>query len=134
MHWVSVDIVAKVFQFSEFYGTPQLRNAQSLLCWIEVGFVVFFVSFVLLLRKNRGTHFSYENYFHRNLDAKKGWRKRIYLLKVNNRNTRTRCEICSKLTIKTPEWRQYRRSGVFIVNFEHISHFVLMFLLLTLNM
>ena len=24
----------------------------------------------------------------------------IYLLKVNNRNTRTRCEICSKLTIK----------------------------------
>ena len=26
----------------------------------------------------------------------------IYLLKVKNRNTRTRCEICSKLTIKTP--------------------------------
>ena len=26
----------------------------------------------------------------------------IYLLKVNDRNTRTRCEICSKLTIKTP--------------------------------
>ena len=24
----------------------------------------------------------------------------IYLLKANNRNTRTRCEICSKLTIK----------------------------------
>ena len=29
----------------------------------------------------------------------------IYLLKVNNRNTRTRCEICSKLTIKIPERR-----------------------------
>ena len=29
----------------------------------------------------------------------------IYLLKVNNRNTRTRCEICSKLTIKTSERR-----------------------------
>ena len=27
----------------------------------------------------------------------------IYLLKVNNRNTRTRCEICLKLTIKTPK-------------------------------
>ena len=27
----------------------------------------------------------------------------IYLLKVNNINTRARCEICSKLTIKTPE-------------------------------
>ena len=26
----------------------------------------------------------------------------IYLLKVNNRNTRTKCEICSKLTTKTP--------------------------------
>ena len=25
----------------------------------------------------------------------------IYLIKVNNRNTRTRCEICSKLTIMT---------------------------------
>ena len=26
-----------------------------------------------------------------------------------------------KLTIKTPEWRHWRRSGVFIVNFEHFS-------------
>ena len=41
--------------------------------------------------------------------------------KVNNRNTRTRCEICSKLTIKIPERRQWRRSGIFVVNFEHIS-------------
>ena len=52
----------------------------------------------------------------------------IYLLKVNNRDTRTRCKVCSKLTIK----RHWRRSGVFIVNFEYISHFVLVFLLLTL--
>ena len=29
----------------------------------------------------------------------------IYMFKVNNRNSRTRCEICSKLTIKTPERR-----------------------------
>ena len=55
------------------------------------------------------------------------------MFKVNNRNTRTRCEICLKLTIKTPERRQLRRSGVLIVNFEHNSHFVLVFLLLTLN-
>ena len=27
----------------------------------------------------------------------------IYLFKVNNTNTRKKCEICSKLTIKTPE-------------------------------
>ena len=58
----------------------------------------------------------------------------IHLLKINNRNTRTRCEICSKLTIKTPERRHWRRSGVFIVNFEHISDPVLVFLLLTLSM
>ena len=58
----------------------------------------------------------------------------IYLLKVNNRNTKTRCEICSKLTIKTPERRKWRRSGVFVVNLEHISHLVAVFLLLTLNM
>ena len=32
----------------------------------------------------------------------------IYLFKVNNRNTRARCEICSKLTINTPERRQWR--------------------------
>ena len=30
----------------------------------------------------------------------------IYLLKVNNRNTRTKCEICSKLTVKIPERRR----------------------------
>ena len=41
----------------------------------------------------------------------------IYLFKVSNRNTRTRCEICSKLTIKASE-----------------RHLVLVFLLLTLNM
>ena len=57
----------------------------------------------------------------------------IYLLKVNNRNTRTRCEICSKLTIKTSERRHWRRFGIFIVNFEHISHVVLVFVLLTLS-
>ena len=58
----------------------------------------------------------------------------IYLLKVNNGNTRTRCEICSNLTIKMQERRQWRRSGIFIVNFENISHLVPLFLLLTLNM
>ena len=46
-------------------------------------------------------------------------------------------EICSELTIKTPERSQQcqrRSSGVFTVNFEQISHIVLVFLLLTLNM
>ena len=79
----------------------------------------------------------------------------IYMFKVNNRNTRTRCEICSKLALKTPErcrhllaqskhWKyendvwylfkvnnKYTKtsltSGVFIVNFEQISHIMLVF-------
>ena len=45
-----------------------------------------------------------------------------YMFKVNNRNIRTRCEICSELTMKTPERRHWCRSGVFFVNFEHISY------------
>ena len=36
--------------------------------------------------------------------------------------------------MKIPERRQWRRYGIFIVNFEHISLFFLVFLLLTLNM
>ena len=55
----------------------------------------------------------------------------IYLLKVNNnRNTTTKCEICSNLTIKTPERRQWYRSGASIINFVHISHLFLVLLLL----
>ena len=56
-----------------------------------------------------------------------------YMLKVNKRNTRTMCKLCSKLTIKTPERLRWRRFSVFIVNFEHVSHLVLVFLLLTLS-
>ena len=41
------------------------------------------------------------------------------MLKFIKRNTRTRCEICSELTIKTPERYQCRRSSVFVVNLEH---------------
>ena len=36
----------------------------------------------------------------------------------------------SKLTMKTPERQQLRRFGIFIVNFEHILHLFLVFLLL----
>ena len=56
-----------------------------------------------------------------------------YMFKVNNKNARTRCEICSKLTINTPARRHWHCSGVFIINFEHISLPVLVFLLLTLS-
>ena len=61
----------------------------------------------------------------------------IYLLKGNNENYRTRCEICSKLKKKTPErphWiedinKHWRRSCLSIVNFEKILHLFLVFIL-----
>ena len=56
-----------------------------------------------------------------------------HMFKVNNSNTRTRCETCSKLRIKTTERGLWRRSGIFIVKFEHISHLFLVFQLLSLS-
>ena len=56
----------------------------------------------------------------------------IYLFKANNRSIRRIHEIWSKLTIKTTEQRHWRRPVVF-VNFEQISHIVLVFALLNLN-
>lgn len=47
----------------------------------------------------------------------------IYLVNANKRNTSTRCEV-----------GQWRRSGIFIANFVHISHLGPVFLLQTLNM
>ena len=52
---------------------------------------------------------------------------RIYLFKVNNGNTRTVCEISSKLIINIPERHSQCRSDVFVVNFEHISFIALVF-------
>ena len=47
-----------------------------------------------------------------------------YMFKVNNRNTRRRREIYSKLTIKTPEQRYWTYftpcSSASIVIFEHV--------------
>ena len=52
--------------------------------------------------------------------------------KVKNSNSRTKYEIFSQLTIKTT--MPWRHSSAFTVNFEHILHLVLVFLLFTLNM
>ena len=65
-----------------------------------------------------------------------------YLFKVNNRNNRTRHEICSKLTIKTPDRSKLGIDFtswfcVFIVDFEQliwaVSGFFEVLLLLILN-
>ena len=38
-------------------------------------------------------------------------------------------KVNNKVIIKTPGRRQWHRYGIFIVNFEHMSHLVLVFLL-----
>ena len=53
----------------------------------------------------------------------KGNQASVCLFTRNNKNTRKRCEISSKLTLKIPEQLRWH-CGVFIVNFERISHFV----------
>ena len=42
----------------------------------------------------------------------------IYLFKINDDSAKIMWKICSKLTIKAPEWRQWRHCGIFIVNLE----------------
>ena len=44
-----------------------------------------------------------------------------YMLKVNNRATREKWEVCSELTIKTPEQHQRQRPGVFVVNWTNLT-------------
>ena len=44
-----------------------------------------------------------------------------------------RCGMCSELTMSSTEPYQWRRNGVFIDNIEHVSLFILVFLLLTLD-
>ena len=63
------------------------------------------------------------------------------MFKINNKDTRTTRlnaippdEGLEPATLRLKVWCSTRRSGVFIVNFEHISHLALVFLLLTLNM
>ena len=47
------------------------------------------------------------------------------LPKIYWRYTGAKCETCSKLTTKTPEQLQWRRYGVFIVNFVNLSYLLL---------
>ena len=50
------------------------------------------------------------------------------MLKAHNRNTKRRREICSNLTIKTPEWRHQARYNVFIVNFTYFTRYSSVFI------
>ena len=63
--------------------------------------------------------------------TKKNYLAGIYLFKVDNENTKTMSEICTKLATKIPEWRHRWPSSVFIINSEQTSHIFMLFLLLT---
>ena len=68
---------------------------------------------------------------HKTCIIRRAFPANIYLFKGNDRNTRKRCEIYSKLTIKTPERRQWQkpnkslktseRPAVSTVNFSSTS-------------
>ena len=80
-------------------------------------FIVFyfhFFKFQMTIVKNlKGNHVFFL------MDSKDSYASAgIYLLKVNNRSTRTRCEICSKLPIKTPYFTPC--SSVSMINFEQV--------------
>ena len=45
------------------------------------------------------------------------------MLKNHNKNTRAVWEICSKLTIKTPEYRHWPWSDVFIIYFTYFTRY-----------
>ena len=51
-----------------------------------------------------------------------------YLLKFNNRNPRKWCGKCPKLTVKYLELYHWRRSCVFIANFEYISYIIFQYI------
>ena len=89
----------------------------------------FLVEFAIFLRSTlQKTHpeMCFENFYHcRSLTFLNRTSSRVSScseseISLSDGNTRKMCEICSKLTIKTPKWRQWPRSGVFIVNFEQI--------------
>ena len=46
----------------------------------------------------------------------------IYMLEVNSRNTRKRCEICSKLTAKIPERRQWLKASKCRLGIDNQHH------------
>ena len=125
-HWLSFlhCILCMIFQ-EEYFPCYVLSNNQiSLSGWLY--FLRYWAVCVL-------EEFLYSIWWGGRLETADLCLVNIYLFKVNNRNTREMCEICSKLIRKTPEWRQWRLSGVFVINFEYISHLVSLFLLLNLG-
>ena len=98
--------------------------------WIVISFI-FFVKFPELHRnKNVSEMFSlFWHFIPKHCNPANN-----YIFKFSNRNFRKRCEMRSKLRLKTPERRHWHPSHVFIVNFEHFFFMFLLFLLFILGM
>ena len=58
----------------------------------------------------------------------------VCLLGVGNRDIGVGCGMWSELVMKTPQRCQWRRSGVFVVCFGHVSRYFLLFPFLDLGM
>ena len=103
----------------------------------------FSIFYTLLIPQFILYKFSRKNQSSLNILEKRKWR--LLVFSINSitllRQTEFKPSIflivtaCKQSTrkIKIPEWRQWRRSGIFAVNFGYILHFLLLFLLLTLN-
>ena len=116
--------ISKIIYFGEHVRTTAtgfLRTETETLAWTGLFLNILHIcTSTILISK---IMFRQLELFLHNSRMKTGLNSAVnYMFKVNKRNVKTRCEICSELII-----------GVFIVNFEHTSHLVLVFLLLTLN-
>ena len=86
---VCQDLFLNMFQVLNEIDLFVLHLLSSNPCLIQSPVLYYILNFICSIKCKRATHGT-----------------NVYLLKINNRNSRTRCEICSKLTIKTPERRQ----------------------------
>ena len=125
---MSFRMLSVYFFFFSKYCFNYFKQVLTALLEVLSGYEeIFLMDFIICLKYFKSKHFNKTF----SLQVFPSWQ---LLVQSYNRNTRIRREICSKLTIRTPEWRHWRCPGVFIINFEHILHLVLVFLLLTLNM
>ena len=130
---ISVFNILLLFAYSNciYFSTIfllKIHKNWSIIAWIKI--FVFLLSYMLTCVKNyRCLEKLYEGML--------PWDSNI-CFRPNIQKVSHPAFTCWKLTIETLEegvnYSQYRRSGVFIVKFEYISHLLLVFLLLTLNM
>ena len=107
---VSVSFVSKFWIFLQTNRAS--RNPNTLVMVIFIAMAVCFVaaSFVTFVVNEKTSKVNASTTYKINSNSKLIVKKHYnicpagnYMFKVNNRNTKPKCEICSELTIKTPE-------------------------------